>query len=328
MTGNNMLHTSLMILMAVGFCAQANTQSSLGFLSDSSQMPNQEIVYAYDLRSSNEWSDEVLKASELFPGFKSFETWDILNNTNETVIYVSEVAFTINKTVSQSSLDQLGRAEFLSSIDPGFSHTSVTKEEANDAFSAAQKEAQESAVNVLELFEKKGKISAEQRASLTQASQGQLEKNLSLKWCESSAAQCVKSTAKIPTVYKMALSGVSSTGLDIPDSIDIYSELKPVDAGALQAQGYQAGVTQTGFLANKTLVSLKNTILSKDLGNGSSLITVKTFVVIEKDDLDRFSSLGSYDVVVGNSFLNTDEGITMGLPLYSQRMAEALREKL
>ena len=57
-------------------------------------------------------------------------------------------------------------------------------------------------------------------------------------------------------------------------------------------------------------------------------MTLQTYAVMEKDDLERFKSLGAYDVLLGTSLLNSDEGITMGFPMYAQKLAEAVKNKL
>jgi hypothetical protein len=318
--------TALAAAAALSLTVEAKpTKISSGFLSEPTQSLVEKLngstsmIYSYDMKASSDWDQNTLTQAELFSGFKSFETWDLVNSKDETVIYASEVAFIIDQTVTQENLSKLQTAEFLSEIDPGFNHTSVTKEEANEAYQSAQEEAKSSTKTYLDDITNRGLITSEQKQSLIQSVDTQVQTNLSANWCADGSSQCVKSSARIPLLYQGVLSGASLAGINVPSSVDVYSEVKNLEG--------QVGVIQTGFLANKTLVSLKNTITAEDLG-GRSLIRVKTYVVLEKDDLDKFQFLGSYDFVVGNSSFNSNEGITMGLPLYSQKMAEALKEKL
>lgn len=283
-----------------------------------------EMIYSYDMKSSLDWNSQALKEAELFTGFKSFESWNVLNNTNETMIYASEVAFVINKPIDQTSLNRLSTAEFISSIDPGFTHQAVSSEEANTAYTQTQEEGKASALRVLDGMLKRGQVTAIQADEASARIKNTASTNMNQNWCASASAQCVKSTAIIPFLYKSLLATASTIGINVPDSVEVYSELKPISS----LNGASAGISLTGFLANKTLISLKNDILAWDIGSGSSLVTIKTYVVIEKDDLDKFKSLGSYDFVLGNTYFNRDEGIAMGLPLYNQRMAEALKNSL
>lgn len=320
------------LIAALSFSAQAAEKLPYGFLKSSPQeiasMASQSgLIYSYDMRSSEEWDSATVSEANLFDEFKSFESWHLVNNTNETIIYASEVAFVVDKVVDQSSLNRLGAADFLSSIDPGFTHEAVSTDSANAAYREAQNEGKESGLSYLATLVKKGQLTESEKVRLMEAVENQYQANLSKSWC-GDASLCLESTARIPFLYRQLLAGASLAGVNVPESVKVYSELSPLSSAALKKEGASAGVAQVGFLSNKTLISMKNLILSTSLGSGSSLITIKTYVVMEKDDLDKFQSLGSYDFVVGNSYLNSDEGITMGLPLYAQRLAEALRGKL
>lgn len=324
--------SALTLVAALSLNVHAAEKLPYGFLKSNPQevasLASQSgLVYSYDMRSSAEWDASTVKESALFSGFQSFESWDMVNNTNETIIYVSEVAFVMDKVVDQASLERLGAADFLSDIDPGFTHEAIPAERANAAYGEAQASGRDSSLNYLSSLVKKGQLSEAEKARLAERIEGQYQANVSKSWC-GDQTQCLESTARIPFLYRQLLAGASLAGVDVPDSVKVQSELRSLSASELKAQGASAGVVQVGFLSNKSLISMKNLILATGLGSGSSLVTIKTYVVIEKDDLDKFQSLGSYDFVVGNSYLNSDEGITMGLPLYAQRLAEALREKL
>lgn len=321
--------------LAISSQAIANEKIGYGFLNKSpseiaalaSSDPN-EMTYSYDLRSSNEWNQNMVETSNLFNGFRSFETWNPKDNTNETIIYASEVAFIVQKNVNPQTFSQMANATFLSKVDPGFSHQNMTAEDANTIFRNEQASGKNSAIANLEGLSKKGALSEGEKNKWIAQVEKQHQQNIQAKWCSSEQSQCVRSSAIIPTLYRAVLKGASLAGVGVPESVDVYSELRSLSQDEVQNKGAIGGMVQVGFLSNKTLVSLKNTILAYALSDGTTLVTVSTLVVMEKDDLDKFSSLGSYDFVVGNSYLNSDEGLTMGLPLYAQKLAESLRDHL
>jgi hypothetical protein len=303
--------------------AWANTKMPFGFLKSSpseiAALAKDGVVYSYDMKSSKDWGTDVNSEAELFKNYVSFETWDVQNKSNEVIIYASEVAVVLDKTLTAKDLSRLSDASFLSEIDPGFKHQTLSAQQANADYQKDQAEAKAKTLKVIELLKQRGKITAATAADLSAKAEQQLKINASATWCQTPGSVCLESVAKIPATYRALLKGASSV-IDVPNEIEVLSEIKPLSQGV--------GVLQTGFMANKSLVSLKNEIRAFDLGSGQSLLTVKTLVMIEKDDLDKFQSFGSYNFVIGESFLNSSEGITMGLPLYAQKMAEALKEKL
>ncbi len=313
--------------------ATAAEKLPYGFLKSSPQevaalASSSDLIFSFDMRPHTDWNSQTVAEAELFDGFRSFDSWNATTGVNDTVIYVSEVAFVTDKKITQDSLASLSRAEFLSEIDPGFAHEAVDAASANQAYVTTQEKGRDSARAVIEAQRNRNQIDENQKNQVLNRIESTFQNNVSVKWCMDSATSCLKSTARIPTFYRTLLSGVSAV-INVPDSVEVYSELRVLNEKELASRrNASAGVSLTGFLSNKTLVSMSNDILAHDLGNGSTLISIKTYVVLEKDDLDKFARFGSYDFVIGNSMLNGDDGILMGLPLYSQRMAEALRERL
>ncbi|NCN42536.1 hypothetical protein GW916_14965 [bacterium] len=289
-----------------------------------------EVFQSYQIKNSSDWNASVLGQSELFKGFRSFESWIVESDSNERVVYSSEVALVVNKKITQDDLNKIKDPNFLSQIDPSFSHQALDAQVALNEFLEAQKGGQTSALRSLEMAVKKKKVKMSKADSMYVAIVNQLDRNLQANFCKTPESSCLTSTAIFSGKIQSLMSAAKKYVTDkIPDKVELMSEVR--NATSEELGSATAGVVQTGFLANKFIISTKNIILAKALPDGSTLLSIATYAEFEKDDLEELGKiplLNPYELIVGESSLYRGEGLAQGLPAYSAQLAKSLSEKL
>lgn len=326
--------SSIFMSALFGICSAhaqlAVVNKPIGFSGAMTSIPaNGQMFFAYDLKSSNDWGPEIAAKSEIFPGFKSFESWMVSEDTNETVIYKSETSVVVDKSLSAIDLKKLESVELMNSVDPAFKHQEVTADQVNQAYAKEINDGFLSAKEVLGSRLNRRKLTNDEYQTQLARAEAQLQKNLNVSWCQS-GSKCVLSKAAFPDTltFSALIAGANAMGMNVPSSLDIYTQITPMSAEQAAQLGASAGVTQLGVVANKFVISMKNVILLKEIAPNQTLMTIQVTAVLEKDDLDKLSLLGSYDTLIGMGAANQDTGILMGLPALNQKLAEGLKSAL
>ncbi len=351
------LKISLLGALLTSVVSQAQVPEDMGFLGKDPAAWGEEISMVIDaqliegvdygtvflakkIANSPDWSDSVLKESQLFEGYRSFESYLVEQDTNDRVLFGAEGAVVVHKALDQNDLNKLKDPEFLSKMDSSFNHTVLPQSEAVQEFLKGQAEGRDSALAAIEARAKASRrISDQKIATWKERVERQYEANINpsrMTLCSDSESVCMKSSAIFSPELRATMKSLkessfvpSSLSNKVPDRIDFFSELRSAGKGELE--GAQAGVVQTGFLANKFIISTKTKVLAYNLGNQSTLLVAKVYVEVELDDVEKYSIPGVInirDFMMGESAFNSPVDFRKGLPAYSSDLLKSLASEL